>query len=304
MVFQIHSLQYLFCFWASRHPSNTNQTLLLFISRLQLVTGDQLVVIERGILIRRAELSHGGVYHCQVEEHGYHWTAVTVRLSVWSPSANHLLASLTRSSYQSGGTQPWYEDVMALIHPSNLGLHCKALGYRPPRNRHLRGDIMAEPIKEKERGKKQKHGGGKGGGGGGGRAVGRKSRSKPQQRAPRSAWKCRRAGGRIVPPLCYHTLIHTDTHLNTEIHTDCMYRDYGIRMHLTTTQPASTTATVRNVKLNLKYVQQDVSPGPWTNKHSSRVSLGCQACWMKDERPGHTLSAVRTLRGFKLLRRN
>lgn len=142
------------------------------------------MVIERGVLIRQAELSHGGVYHCQVEEHGYHWTAVTVRLSVWSPSATRLPASWSGSSYQGRGAQPWYEDVMALIHPGNLGQHCRALGYRPPRNHRRHGDIGAEAYKEKH-----KHGGGRagGGGGGGGRAAGRKSRSKPQQRAPRSA---------------------------------------------------------------------------------------------------------------------
>ncbi|XP_067447748.1 sema domain, immunoglobulin domain (Ig), short basic domain, secreted, (semaphorin) 3H isoform X1 [Thunnus thynnus] len=154
----------------------------------QLVTGDQLIVIERGVLIRRAELSHGGVYHCQVEEHGYHWTAVTIRLAVWSPSANRLLASWSSPSYQSPGTQPWSEDVMPLINPRNLGQHCRALGYRPPRNHRRHGDIMVEPNKEKEKGERHKHGGGRGGGGGGGaRAAGRKSRSKPQQRAPRSA---------------------------------------------------------------------------------------------------------------------
>lgn len=153
-----------------------------------MVTGDQVVVFERGILIRQAELSHGGVYHCQVEEHGYHWTAVTVRLAVWSPSADRLLASWSSSSYQSRGTQPWYEDVMALIHPGNLGQHCRVIGYRPPRNHRRHGDVVVETKKEKEKGERHKHGGGRaGGGGGGGRAVGRKSRSKPQQRAPRSA---------------------------------------------------------------------------------------------------------------------
>lgn len=154
-----------------------------------MVTGDQLVVIERGVLIRQAELSHGGVYHCQVEEHGYHWTAVTIRLTVWSPSADRLLASWSSSSYQSMGTQHWYEDVMALIHPGNIGQHCRALGYRPPRNHRQHGDIRVEFYKEKEKGERYKYGGGRaqgGGGGGGGRAVGRKSRSKPQLRAPRS----------------------------------------------------------------------------------------------------------------------
>ncbi|XP_072222831.1 sema domain, immunoglobulin domain (Ig), short basic domain, secreted, (semaphorin) 3H isoform X2 [Leuresthes tenuis] len=153
----------------------------------QVVTGDQLVVIERGVLIRSAELSHGGVYHCQVEEHGYRWTAVTVHLAVWSSSASRILGSFSSSTYQSAGTQPWYENVMALIHPGNLGQHCKALGYRPPRNHRRHGDVMAALQKAQERAEKHKHGGGGGGGGGGGRAAGRKSRSKPQQRAPRSA---------------------------------------------------------------------------------------------------------------------
>ncbi|XP_054904330.1 sema domain, immunoglobulin domain (Ig), short basic domain, secreted, (semaphorin) 3H isoform X1 [Poeciliopsis prolifica] len=181
---------YLECLPRSRHAAVTwyKQAGENSAELNQVMTGDQLVVIERGVLIRRAELSHGGVYHCQVEEHGYHWTAVTVRLAVWSPSANRVLSSLAGSSYQSAGTQPWYEDVMALIHPGNLGEHCKALGYRPPRSQRHRGDFMIPPHKEKERAEKHKHGGGRGGGGGGGgRAVGRKSRSKPQQRAPRSA---------------------------------------------------------------------------------------------------------------------
>ncbi|KAK7884617.1 hypothetical protein WMY93_027740 [Mugilogobius chulae] len=105
----------------------------------QVSSGDQVLVFDRGVLIRRAELSHGGVYHCQVEEHGYHWTAVTVRLAVWSPSANRIRASLSSSAYQSTG--PWYDDVMALVHPGNIGQHCKALGFRPPKGhrRHNTG---------------------------------------------------------------------------------------------------------------------------------------------------------------------
>ena len=180
-----------------------------FWSGLQVVTGDQLVVIERGILIRQAELSHGGVYHCQVEEHGYHWTAVTVRLTVWSPLANRLLASWSGSLYQSTGTQHWYEDVMALIHPGNIGQHCQAMGYRPPRNQRRHGDISMGLYKEKEKGERHKHGGGRARGGGG-RAAGRKSRSKPQQRAPRSAWVVSRTES-LFP------LKHTHTHTHTFI---------------------------------------------------------------------------------------
>ncbi|XP_061636263.1 sema domain, immunoglobulin domain (Ig), short basic domain, secreted, (semaphorin) 3H isoform X1 [Phyllopteryx taeniolatus] len=149
----------------------------------EVLSGEQVVVIERGVLIRRAELSHGGVYHCQVEEHGYHWTAVTVHLAVWSPSSERLTTTWSASSHQ-----PWYSDSMTLVHPRNLGQHCRALGYRPPRNRRRHSDLVAKAAKEKERAERHKHGGERGGGGGGGgRAAGRKSRSKPQQRAPRSA---------------------------------------------------------------------------------------------------------------------
>ncbi|KAJ8393464.1 hypothetical protein AAFF_G00059370, partial [Aldrovandia affinis] len=53
----------------------------------QVVSGEQLVVIDRGVVIRRAEPGHSGVYHCRLEEHGFSWTAVTVQLSVMSPRA-------------------------------------------------------------------------------------------------------------------------------------------------------------------------------------------------------------------------
>ncbi|XP_028307956.1 sema domain, immunoglobulin domain (Ig), short basic domain, secreted, (semaphorin) 3H isoform X2 [Gouania willdenowi] len=182
---------YLECLPRSRHASVTwyKQAGENSPELNQVVTGEQLVVIERGVLIRRAELFHGGIYHCQVEEHGYHWTAVTIRLAVWSTLANRLFTSWTGSSYQSAASvQPWYNDVMALIHPANLGQHCHALGFRPPRNQRRHSDFMATLNKEKQRGDRHKHAGGRGrGGGGGGRAAGRKSRSKPQTRAPRSA---------------------------------------------------------------------------------------------------------------------
>ncbi|XP_067096370.1 sema domain, immunoglobulin domain (Ig), short basic domain, secreted, (semaphorin) 3H isoform X1 [Osmerus mordax] len=153
----------------------------------QVVSGDLLVVVDRGILIRRAEPSHSGVYHCQLEEHGFHWTAVTVRLSVWSTAPRTATSwSLTNPSTGSppGSAQPWYQDVMALIHPSSMEQHCLSLGYRRPRHRHPNREHSpdADPQKgEGPRGERHKHGGR----GGGGR--GRKSRSKPQQRSPRSA---------------------------------------------------------------------------------------------------------------------
>ncbi|XP_028850161.1 sema domain, immunoglobulin domain (Ig), short basic domain, secreted, (semaphorin) 3H isoform X2 [Denticeps clupeoides] len=137
---------------------------------LQVKSGDQLVLTDRGILISRAELVHGGVYHCQLEEHGFHWTSVTIRLSVFSHASNLALDS----------PQPWFQDVMALIHPSNLKQRCRELnhGRRGNRERDRRGERKQG---EREEGKS---------GGGADKRKGRKSRSKVHpapQRSPRSA---------------------------------------------------------------------------------------------------------------------
>ncbi|XP_070964107.1 semaphorin-3ab-like isoform X1 [Oncorhynchus clarkii lewisi] len=151
----------------------------------QLQSGKQLVVIERGVLIRQAETGHSGVYHCQLEEHGFRWTAVTIRLSVWSPS-RVLSWSPNNPNPSPDAFQPWYQDVMALIHPSSLEKHCQRLGFRQRRNRNRDQDQTKDTNRKTgdgPRGERHKHGG-RGGGGGGG---GRKSRSKPQQRSPRSA---------------------------------------------------------------------------------------------------------------------
>ncbi|CAB1336291.1 unnamed protein product [Coregonus sp. 'balchen'] len=162
---------YLECMPKSRHAA--------------LQSGEQLVVIERGVLIRRAEMGHSGVYHCQLEEHGFRWTTVTIRLSVWSPS-RALSWSPSNTNPSPDASQPWYQDVMALIHPSSLEKHCQRLGFRQRRNRNRDQDKTKDSdhkTGDGPRGERHKHGG-RGGDGGGGR---RKSRSKPQQRSPRSA---------------------------------------------------------------------------------------------------------------------
>ncbi|XP_010894114.1 sema domain, immunoglobulin domain (Ig), short basic domain, secreted, (semaphorin) 3H isoform X2 [Esox lucius] len=146
----------------------------------QVQSGEQLVVIERGVLIRRAETAHSGVYHCQLEEHGFRWTAVTVRLSVWSPY-RALAWSTSNPNPSLDVSQPWYQDVMALIHPSRLQQHCQRLGFRQRRNRKPDQEQTKNPkTADGPRGERHKHEGG------GGRGGGRKSRSKPQQRSPRS----------------------------------------------------------------------------------------------------------------------
>ncbi|KAG9336052.1 hypothetical protein JZ751_003318 [Albula glossodonta] len=131
----------------------------------QVTSGEQLVVIDRGVLIRRAEPGHGGVYHCQLEEHGFSWTAVTVQLSVIGPGS--------AGAWPAAGLQ-----------------QCQ--GRRRHRSKNRKRADGADGQSEKHRGHEGGGGGGGGGGGeggGAGKGGGRKSRSKPPppaQRAPRS----------------------------------------------------------------------------------------------------------------------
>lgn len=131
----------------------------------QITSGEKLEVIDKGILIPRAELSHGGVYHCQLEEHGFHWTAVTIHLKVIGPG----LVSIP----VSGSGLSWFQDVMSLIHPGDLKQRCRELSQRRHSNRE----------RDRHRGRKRgdRHRGGEG--------RGRKNRSKTPsslERLPRS----------------------------------------------------------------------------------------------------------------------
>lgn len=133
------------------------------------------MVIDRGILIPRAEFVHGGVYHCQLEEHGFRWTAVTIHLNVIGPAPSSVPAP--------GSAQSWFLDVMSLIHPSDLKKRCRELNHR----RH--GNRERERHRGRKRGDRHREGGRSGGGGGGGEGRGRKNRSKAPtsaQRLPRS----------------------------------------------------------------------------------------------------------------------
>lgn len=140
-------------------------------SVFQVTSGKQLVVIDRGILIPRTELNHGGVYHCQLEEHQFRWTAVTIRLIVWSPVLQPFL----------GTAQPWYQDVMALINHSKLERHCKQLSHR-----HNNQESGNHKHDKPDRKRADRHRGG----GEKEKGRGRKHRSRMQssaQRLPRSA---------------------------------------------------------------------------------------------------------------------
>lgn len=75
--------------------------------------------------------------------------AVTVQLSVWSPSQRAIAES----------TQPWKQDVMALNRHSDLEHYCKELGKQ--RHDHKKSREK-EQAQERKKGERQKHGGERG----------------------------------------------------------------------------------------------------------------------------------------------
>ncbi|XP_072537667.1 sema domain, immunoglobulin domain (Ig), short basic domain, secreted, (semaphorin) 3H [Salminus brasiliensis] len=172
IVVAVGNSTYLECLPKSRHAAVTwfKQTGENSLEQHQVTSGDQLVVIDRGILIPRAELNHGGIYHCQLEEHGFRWTAVTIRLSVWNPAQR----------FSPDSSQPWYQDVMTLIHHGNLEHYCKELGKR---HHGSKGPKEPEQKRDKKKGDKHKHGAK---GGERERGKGRKNRSKMDNLASRS----------------------------------------------------------------------------------------------------------------------
>ncbi|KAG7472645.1 hypothetical protein MATL_G00111130 [Megalops atlanticus] len=143
----------------------------------EVMSGEQLIVIDRGVLIRRAETWHSGVYHCQLEEHGFRWTAVTVHLSVIS----------------SRGPNQWHQPSPAhsaqASYQGVMEQYCQQLGRRRHRSRNRKKGDTADAESERhggEGGGGGRRGGGGGGGAGGRGGGGRKSRSKPQPPAIRS----------------------------------------------------------------------------------------------------------------------
>ncbi|KAK2841252.1 hypothetical protein Q7C36_012831 [Tachysurus vachellii] len=151
IVVAVGNSTYLECLPNSQHATVTwfKQTGENSLEQHEVTSRDQLVVIDRGILIPRAQLNHGGIYHCQLEEHGFRWTAVTVRLSVWGPSQGAIADS----------TQPWKQDVMALNRHSDLEHYCKELGKQ--RHDHKKSREK-EQAQERKKGERQNHGGERG----------------------------------------------------------------------------------------------------------------------------------------------
>ncbi|KAA0714001.1 Semaphorin-3ab Semaphorin-1B [Triplophysa tibetana] len=179
LVVAVGNSTYLECFPKSHHATVTWYKDIgeNSLEQQKVESGEHLIVIDRGLLIPQAELHHGGVYHCQLEEHGFRWTAVTIRLIVWRPALHHTL----------GSAQPWYQDVMALINHSKLERHCKELSHRnnnkeSGNHKHKQEKKKAENHRHRGRGGERETEKEKG--------RGRKNRSRMHnsaQRVPRSA---------------------------------------------------------------------------------------------------------------------
>ncbi|XP_041047524.1 sema domain, immunoglobulin domain (Ig), short basic domain, secreted, (semaphorin) 3H isoform X1 [Carcharodon carcharias] len=105
--------------------------------RLQEVTfGDQIIPIEQGLLIRQVNHWDAGVYHCQIEDHGFRWTLLKLRLHVVTADQvvnlhdgdDHSAGPVKDHSLldPSHGTQPWYKNIMTLInYPSKVDFYCE-----------------------------------------------------------------------------------------------------------------------------------------------------------------------------------
>ncbi|XP_067855053.1 sema domain, immunoglobulin domain (Ig), short basic domain, secreted, (semaphorin) 3H [Heptranchias perlo] len=157
---------YLECLPKSRHAT---VTWLLELSdkngRLQEVTfGDQVIPIEQGLLIRQIDPRDAGIYHCQIEDHGFRWTLLKVQLHV--VTADQLVNLQESDSRSAGplkdrsllglghGAQPWYKNIMTLInYPSKMDFYCEQVwqkDFKKKRNklRLSKNHRSAEPSRK------------------------------------------------------------------------------------------------------------------------------------------------------------
>uniref|UniRef100_A0A4W3KL10 Sema domain, immunoglobulin domain (Ig), short basic domain, secreted, (semaphorin) 3H n=1 Tax=Callorhinchus milii TaxID=7868 RepID=A0A4W3KL10_CALMI len=161
---------------------------------LQVTLGDQIIPIEQGLLIRQIDRRDAGVYHCEIEDHGFRWTLVKVQLLV--VSANQL-GNLYEGDIRAGGpikerslpnvtrgVHPWYKDIMALInYPSKMDFYCERVWQRDLKKKRNKLRLNKNHRNAESNGRKRMLGGG--GGGGGGRRNKNKDHSK-YVRSPRS----------------------------------------------------------------------------------------------------------------------
>ncbi|XP_069499299.1 semaphorin-3A-like [Ambystoma mexicanum] len=114
---------------------------------------DPFVLISQGLVIRRAELRHAGIYHCQIEEEGFRWTLLKVHLIVIpGDQALHPRDPKVRghSKEHNGSHQPWYKDLMNLInYPSKMDFYCEQVWQREPRKK--KNKVGPEASSERRR---------------------------------------------------------------------------------------------------------------------------------------------------------
>uniref|UniRef100_H3BF50 Uncharacterized protein n=1 Tax=Latimeria chalumnae TaxID=7897 RepID=H3BF50_LATCH len=97
---------------------------------------DGIIIIEQGILIRQVDQKHAGTYFCQVEEHGFRWLLLKVRLVVMSPEQANYHGTVDASTHSKGpfhlpvtqSNHPWYRDILALINsPAHMDYYCEKM---------------------------------------------------------------------------------------------------------------------------------------------------------------------------------
>ncbi|XP_051777357.1 sema domain, immunoglobulin domain (Ig), short basic domain, secreted, (semaphorin) 3H isoform X2 [Erpetoichthys calabaricus] len=125
---------YLECLPKSRHATVTWMREGIESPReLQMVIAtEELLLIEQGILIRNAKMTHAGTYYCQLEEHSFRWTVLKVKLIVQLPEEvdNWTVQEQVPAAF-SHNHQPWYRDFMALVnYPSKMDYYCENVWHR------------------------------------------------------------------------------------------------------------------------------------------------------------------------------
>nr|XP_014343964.1 PREDICTED: semaphorin-3B [Latimeria chalumnae] len=124
---------------------------------------DGIIIIEQGILIRQVDQKHAGTYFCQVEEHGFRWLLLKVRLVVMSPEQANYHGTVDASTHSKGpfhlpvtqSNHPWYRDILALINsPAHMDYYCEKMRQQEQqrkRNKGRLGNLYRRGVPGQER---------------------------------------------------------------------------------------------------------------------------------------------------------
>ncbi|XP_029455454.1 semaphorin-3A-like [Rhinatrema bivittatum] len=131
---------YLECLPKAHHASVTWLRVINESSwELQKVTaGNQILLLDQGLVIRQVQQHHAGTYYCQTEEHGYQWTLLKLQLvvivgeQIQNPKHEKVQSHLNDPvPLSSSSRHPWYKDIMNLIYyPSKMNYYCEQVWQR------------------------------------------------------------------------------------------------------------------------------------------------------------------------------